>query len=213
MEKPSTEVKNSTNELQDIGLQRADSLSFSPVSSKSENVKLVIAFCFLALALFIGSVSPKAASIGDKPGKGKVDWSVFLPPGQGRVEVITACSGCHGLTQVITQNKSKSAWNTSVHNMITLNQAPVASEDIPVIVEYLAKNIGHNNPIQQLPMSINKSSSTALGRLPGISADLVQAIIEYRKNDGSFSSVNDLLKVKGMNAAKLRRIRPYIATD
>ena len=176
-------------------------------------VKLVIAFCFLALALFIRSVSPKAASAGDKHLKGKVDWSVFLPAGEGRAEVITACSGCHGLTQVITQSKSRSGWNTSVHNMITLNQAPVVSEDIPLIVEYLSKNVGRNNPIQELPMNINRSSSKALERLPGMRAELVQAIIEYRKNDGLFASTNDLLKVKGMNAAKLTRIKPYITVN
>jgi competence ComEA-like helix-hairpin-helix protein len=176
-------------------------------------VKVVIAFCFLALALFNGSVSPKAASIGDKHLKGKVDWSVFLPPGEGRVEVINACSGCHGLTQVITQNKSKSGWNTSVHNMIALNQAPVVSEDIPIIVEYLSKNLGRDNPIQELPMSINRNSSKALERLPGMRADLVQAIVEYRKNVGLFALINDLLKVKGMNAAKLTRIKPYITVN
>jgi len=176
-------------------------------------VKVVIAFCFFALALFIGSVSPQARSIGDKHLKGKVDWSVFLPPGEGRAEVINACSGCHGLTQVITQNKNKSGWNTTVHNMITLNQAPVVSEDIPIIVEYLSKNIGRGNPIQELPMSLNRSSSKALERLPGLSVDLAQGIIEYRKNVGLFTSINDLLKVKGMNAAKLTRIKPYITVN
>jgi competence protein ComEA len=202
-------VKNTTNEPQDNGFRHAAVLVFA-YASESEMVKVVIAFSFLALALFIGSVSPQAASTGDKHLKGKVDWSVFLPPGEGRVEVINACSGCHGLTQVITQNKSRSGWNTSVHNMITLNQAPVVSEDIPVIVEYLSKNIGRNNPIQELPMSINRSSGKALERLPGMSVDLVQAIIEYRNNVGLFASINDLLKVKGMSAAKLTRIKPYI---
>jgi competence protein ComEA len=87
------------------------------------------------------------------------------------------------------------------------------SEDIPIIVEYLSKNIGRNNPIQELPMSINRSSSKALERLPGMRIDLVQAIIEYRKNVGLFASINDLLKVKGMNAARLTRIRPYITVN
>ena len=175
-------------------------------------MRLVIAFCLLALALFIGGVSPKAASIGDKPGKGKVDWSVFLHPGEGRVEVIISCSGCHGLTQVLTQQKSRSNWNTSVQNMITLNQAPVAREDVPTIVSYLAKNFGSNNPIKQLPMNINKSSVKMLATLPGISVETAQAVVEYRQTSGPFTSVDALLKVKGMNAAKQKRIKPYITT-
>ena len=96
--------------------------------------------------------------------------------------------------------------------MITLNQAPVAREDVPTIVSYLAKHFGSNNPIKQLPMNINKSSVKMLATLPGISVETAQAVVEYRQTSGPFTSVDALLKVKGMNAAKQKRIKPYITT-
>jgi mono/diheme cytochrome c family protein len=51
------------------------------------------------------------------------------------------CSGCHLLSQVTVQHKTADQWATTVDQMISFG-APVADEDYPKIVDYLAKHYG-----------------------------------------------------------------------
>jgi hypothetical protein len=141
----------------------------------------------------------------------KVDWGVFLPEGEGKAEVALACSSCHDLRQVITQKKSGPNWSDTVRKMISAYQAPVDKDDFQVVVAYLSKNFGDQNPIEHLPMNINTDPIEALARLPGINLEAAKAIVESRKTD-SFASVQDLLRVKCIDAAILKRIEAYIST-
>ncbi len=96
--------------------------------------------------------------------------------------------------------------------MISAYQAPVDKDDFEIIVVYLSKNFGDQNPIEHLPMNINTSPIEALARLPGISVEAAKAIVESRKTGGSFVSVKDLLRVKCIDAAILKGIEAYIST-
>jgi mono/diheme cytochrome c family protein len=76
-----------------------------------------------------------------------------LPDGPGKDKVATACSGCHGLDQVINQRQTAERWTDIVTRMAT-NGAPVADSDFDVIVNYLAANFGPNGAAaQSKPMS------------------------------------------------------------
>jgi competence ComEA-like helix-hairpin-helix protein len=141
-----------------------------------------------------------------------VDWSVFLPEGEGRTEVVVSCVGCHDLRQVITQKKSKIGWRTSVQKMVSEYKAPVDREDFQILVAYLSANFGDENPIERLPININSSPEQSLARLPGISADIAAAIVESRKSEGVFVSVDDLLRVKGISPTTFERIKRYVTT-
>src|SRR5882672_682518 len=125
-----------------------------------------------ALALLFGRPGPIAASQGEKQiATAKTDWSVILPEGDGRAEVALACASCHDLRQVITQKKTKANWSDTVRKMVSAYQAPVDKDDFELIVVYLSKNFGDQNPIDHLPMNINTSPIEALVRLPGINIE------------------------------------------
>jgi competence protein ComEA len=60
-------------------------------------------------------------------------------------------------------------------------------------------------------VNINSADATELQRLPGVGPSTAQKIIEHRTQIGSFSSVDQLLDVKGLGPKKLDKIRPFVA--
>ncbi|HQI00872.1 MAG TPA: helix-hairpin-helix domain-containing protein [Deltaproteobacteria bacterium] len=62
----------------------------------------------------------------------------------------------------------------------------------------------------QAMVDINTASAEELQSVPGIDQTLAQNIVSYREANGPFSSVDDLLKVQGMDQQKLDSIRSYI---
>ena len=62
---------------------------------------------------------------------------------------------------------------------------------------------GHEGPI-----NINTATAELLEQLPGIGPRTAQRIVEYREAHGRFSSVDELMNVKGIGPKKLEQIRP-----
>ncbi|MDO9508011.1 MAG: helix-hairpin-helix domain-containing protein [Thermovirgaceae bacterium] len=62
-------------------------------------------------------------------------------------------------------------------------------------------------------IDINRADSSALDSLPGIGPKTAQEIIRFREERGKFSSVEDLLSVKGIGPAKLSAIRDLVTVS
>lgn len=58
-------------------------------------------------------------------------------------------------------------------------------------------------------VDINRAPSAELQRIPGIGPALAERIIRYRETNGPFRTVEDLVKVSGIGAATLEKMRPY----
>lgn len=177
---------------------------------EARRLAFAIVFALLTSVVYVNEINGAMAS--PQAQDDTVDWSVFLPEGEGKSAVMVSCSSCHDLRQVITQKKTKTGWRTSVQKMVAEYKAPVDKEDFQAIVGYLAEHFGEENPVEQLPMNVNTGSAAALARLPGISPQVADAIIESRKSGGPFASVEDLLRVKGVDADTLKKIRGYVTT-
>jgi len=59
-------------------------------------------------------------------------------------------------------------------------------------------------------IDINQASAKELQALPGIGPVLAQRIIEERNRIGKFSSIEDLLRVKGIGKKKLAMLRERV---
>lgn len=56
-------------------------------------------------------------------------------------------------------------------------------------------------------VNINTASAQELKALPGIGPSKAEAIVEYRKANGSFKAVEDLKKVKGIGEGIFNRLK------
>jgi hypothetical protein len=62
----------------------------------------------------------------------------MFPDGPGADAINNNCLACHSAGMVLNQPAmSKDAWKSEVNKMINNYKAPVASEDVATIVEYL----------------------------------------------------------------------------
>ena len=60
------------------------------------------------------------------------------------------------------------------------------------------------------PININRATAGELDALPGIGPVLASRIIDYRKTNGPFISVDDLQKVSGIGSAKFAQFKSKV---
>jgi competence protein ComEA len=60
------------------------------------------------------------------------------------------------------------------------------------------------------PIPVNQATAEDFDRLPGIGLGLAQRIIDYRKDNGPFSNLEDLMQVKGIKEKTFERVKPYL---
>ncbi len=60
------------------------------------------------------------------------------------------------------------------------------------------------------PININRATATELDALPGIGPVIASRIIEYRKTNGPFTSVDDLQKVSGIGVSKFAQFKSKV---
>lgn len=59
-------------------------------------------------------------------------------------------------------------------------------------------------------VNINTATQTELETLPGIGPSLALKIINYRKENGSFSSIEDIKNVSGIGDSKFKNLKKYL---
>ena len=59
-------------------------------------------------------------------------------------------------------------------------------------------------------VNINTADAGQLATLPQVGPKMAQRILDYRKGNGSFKRVQDLMKVKGIGEKVFARLQPLI---
>lgn len=61
------------------------------------------------------------------------------------------------------------------------------------------------------PLNLNAATEAQLEALPGIGAATAARIVEYRKKNGGFKKVEDLMNVKGIGEKSFLKLKALIA--
>jgi competence protein ComEA len=120
----------------------------------------------------------------------------------GKEAVERICSNCHELETVTGARRTRIGWQRMVEDMAARG-AEGSEEEFAAIVSYLTAAFGKVN--------VNTASAGELEKTLGISAGEAKAIVEYREKNGKIGSFEELAKVGGLSAEKLRPKRPLIA--
>lgn len=62
-------------------------------------------------------------------------------------------------------------------------------------------------------IDLNSCTSEQLCSIPGIGEKTAQKILDYRDSAGGFSSVDELINVKGIGEVRLAKIRQYVTVE
>jgi len=98
-------------------------------------------------------------------------------------------------------------------DLSTINLARVLNDGEQIYVDSTVVNSSGQRVSKKVssgPININRSTLRQLDALDGIGPVIAGRIIEYRKKNGSFLSVDDLQKVSGIGAAKFAQIKSKV---
>lgn len=65
-----------------------------------------------------------------------------------------------------------------------------------------------SSPVSQI--NVNTASFAELQKLPGIGPAYSKRIIEYREKHGKFTSVDELIEIKGIGKKRLEKLQPFV---
>ena len=76
---------------------------------------------------------------------------------------------------------------------------------------YIDSNIPNDfTDLETVSININNATHGELQKLPRIGPALAKRIIEYRKNNGQFGTIEDLMNVKGIGKKTLENLKPFL---
>jgi competence protein ComEA len=98
-------------------------------------------------------------------------------------------------------------------DLSTINLARVLTDGEQIYVDSTVVNsagVRVSKPVNKGPININRATVHQLDALDGIGPVIAQRIVDYRKINGSFLSIDDLKKVSGIGVAKFAQIKAKV---
>lgn len=78
------------------------------------------------------------------PASAEDETSIVLAEGEGKEQVQASCSMCHSLDYIVMNSpfQDRAGWERTVRKMVTVMGAPMTTEEITAVVDYLAQHYG-----------------------------------------------------------------------
>lgn len=123
-----------------------------------------------------------------------------LPDGQGRAATEKMCGSCHGVGIFINRRESREGWNGLIEDMLHRGMKG-EDEELGEVSDYLSQFLSKTAPGAKV--NVNQGSAKALVSTLAIPEEQAAAIVKHRMANGKFKSIEDLLKVPGIDAAAI----------
>jgi competence protein ComEA len=89
-----------------------------------------------------------------------------------------------------------------------------ANLDIQAQEKTQPKSEGKTQALKGKTVNINKASEVDfIKNVPLISPELAKKIVQYRKDNGDFQTLEELLQIDGFTRDLLRRIKPFLILE
>ena len=98
-------------------------------------------------------------------------------------------------------------------DLSTINLARVLNDGEQIYVDSTVVNrngVRVSKAVRSGPININRATAQQLDALDGVGPVIAQRIVDYRKINGSFLTIDDLQKVSGIGAAKFAQIKAKV---
>ena len=99
--------------------------------------------------------------------------------------------------------------NNNNFDYITMSSGDGKNDDIPESENSLSSKSDKSNTNKSV-VNINTATQTELETLPGIGPSIALKIINYRNENGKFSSIDEIKNVSGIGDSKFENIKKYI---
>ena len=131
-----------------------------------------------------------------------------LPAGAGRDTLKRVCTQCHDIDSVPRLRYSRAEWTSLVYSMKDMG-ADASGAELDEIIDYLAANFGKGGDAKKV--NVNTAAAKDLEAGLGITSKESDLIVDYRTKNGNFKDLAGLMKVDGVDAAKIQAAKDKIA--
>jgi competence protein ComEA len=121
-----------------------------------------------------------------------------LPAGAGKDTLVRVCSKCHSPDNVIANGQDRAGWEATITKMAGFG-AVGTDDEFTEILDYLVKNFPANSGL----VNVNKATAAQLASGLGLSDAEAASVVDYRKKNGDFKTIDDLKKVPDVDGKKL----------
>ncbi|WP_110953333.1 helix-hairpin-helix domain-containing protein [Anaerosinus massiliensis] len=134
----------------------------------------------------------------NKPGVLKIKQSA---------RVVEAIEACGGLLTTADAGKINMAQKITDGSQIHVPEKKLVLEQMDTKTKGMD---GADNPSSGGKININTADQAELDKLPGVGPATAAAIIEYRKTEGQFKTIEDLKNIRGIGEAKFKKLADHI---
>ena len=107
------------------------------------------------------------------------------------------CIDCHDSGNFRRARFTSDQWADSIADMVDRG-AKATPTEVDTLVAYLSQNFGKSSPVR-----INTAPLVEIKVVLGFTVPESRAVVDYRDKNGPFKTFDDLLKVPGLDAAKV----------
>jgi competence protein ComEA len=148
-----------------------------------------------------GPAAATGSVVVDVAGRVRRPGIVQLPAGARVVDALRAAGGARPGVQTLSLNLARP---------LVDGEQIVVGLRVPAMPGSPGSGVTPATGSSIAPVNLNTATAEQLDTLPGIGPVTAQAILTWRTENGSFTSVDELLEVSGIGDATLADIAPYV---